>query len=112
MKAYLALVALLFATPAAAQSSVCTPLDIFVEQMTDRGATVRPIRGPAANAAVALYNNTPPVSNQTFDMVLVVERPDGAAAFWFGNDGMACVFLFVEAPTWKKIRDRFVGRTA
>ena len=112
MKVLASLVALLFATPAFAQSSACWPLDIFVESMSDRGATVRPVRGNAAAEAVSLYNRTPPASTLTFDLVLAVERPDGSAALFYGNAGMVCVHLSIEAPAWRQLRERFVGRPA
>jgi hypothetical protein len=111
VKAYLALAACLFTAPASAQSSVCNPLDVFVEQQLNRGAVVRPVSGPAASAAVALYNMTPPQSNNTYDLVVAVEKPDGSAAFHYGNAGTICTFLAIAPNTWAKIRARFFGQS-
>lgn len=112
MKVLASLVALLFATPAFAQSSVCWPLDLFVEKTEEAGGTVYPVRRDAVDAAVRLYNETPPVSDFKWTLVIAVERPDRSAAFWYGNGGEVCNFLAIEAPTWAKIRDRFIGRAA
>jgi hypothetical protein len=70
---FLFVAALLMATPAQAQ--VCTELEEFVERQAERGAVVRPLRGDAAQAAVAWYNATPPIENATFDLVVVVHAP-------------------------------------
>jgi hypothetical protein len=112
MRFLLPVAALLIAAPAQAQTRVCTDLEEFVERQTDAGGIVRPVRGIAAQAAIALYNSTPPPSDATFDLVVVVERPDQSAFFWFGNAGEVCVFLAIPPTTWPNVRERFVGRPA
>ena len=95
--------------PASAQNTVCTELAEFVERQAERGATVRPLRGASAQAAIAWYNATPPIENAQFDTVVVVENADKSAAFYFGNSGAVCVRLSMTKETWAKARVHFVG---
>jgi hypothetical protein len=60
---------------------------------------------------VTLYNMTPPVSNGSYDLVVVAEKPDGSAAFHYGNAGTICTFLAIAPNTWAKIRVRFLGQS-
>ena len=112
MRFILPVAALLIAAPAQAQTQLCVELADFVEQQATRGGIVRPLSGAPAQAAIAWYNATPPVENATFDLVVIVENPDGSAAFHYGNDDAVCVRLSMTKETWAKVRERFVGRPA
>lgn len=105
----LALAMASIALPASAQTS-CVELEEFVERMGERGGIVRPLSVDGQAAATHLYNATPPVSNETFGVVVVVELPDGAAQFWFGDRGAVCASLSIEAPGWRQMREAFIGR--
>jgi hypothetical protein len=110
VKIIFALAALFFAVPAAAQTQLCTEFDEFVEHQTENGGIVRPLSPEGEQAAVYLYNNTPPVSNEAFNTILVVEHPDGSAKMWFGNDASLCTSLTIAPEGWRKMREHFIGR--
>jgi hypothetical protein len=112
VKIIFALAALFFAVPAAAQTQLCTEFDEFVEHQTDNGGVVRPLSAEGEQAAVYLYNNTPPISTETFNTVLVVELPNGGAKFWYGNDAALCTSLTIAPEGWRKMREHFIGRAA
>jgi hypothetical protein len=96
--------------PASAQTRLCVDLATFVDQQTHAGGTVHPLSAPDEQVAVQLYNMTPPVSNETFNTVVVLERADRSAQFWYGNDGTVCSSLTYEPAAWAKMREAFIGR--
>ena len=96
--------------PAGAQTRLCVDLETFVDQQTTAGGTVRPLSEMGTQAAIYIYNATPPVSNETFNTAVVVERADNSGQFWFGNDGTVCASLTFEPKAWARMRDAFIGR--
>lgn len=106
--------ALLLTTPAAAQSSVCWPLDLMTEKAQTKHLTVRPLSDEGTKTAIGLYNRTPPLLNPAYDYAVAMEAENGAALIWFGtaHDQFLCTFMAVSPQDWAKLRMAFLGRAA
>lgn len=68
--------------------------------------------GTAARSAAAIYNETPPVSQQDWSLVALVDGPDGTGSVLVGNGAEVCGRVNFGPELWPRLVERLLGQRA
>jgi hypothetical protein len=94
MKATIAALLLLISVPVMAQQRQspmrCIPAQMLVERAEGAVAEVRLLSAEATSRMLAWFNALPPVSEHTFDTMVVMVENGGRLSLFFGSNGLVC----------------------
>jgi hypothetical protein len=80
-----------------AQAQSCTPLDTVLGQVSAQSLAVEQFTGGDTARAVAFFNRIPPVSDDAFNLALLIALPDGSGVLAVGKDGAVCAQVRLSA---------------
>lgn len=106
MKSLFTALALLVATPAAAQ---CVSVDLELAEIASLNLTATALEGDAVKAAERVFNALPPESNHIVATALIVELSNGDVILGVGPVGAICGRVRFDVTAWPRIRRILMG---